>query len=84
MKKRSGKVVPNTGVGGRFLRYLGGLGGRPLASLCALVSRSGAETASPMQTAMIHKSEHLRVIILQKWARNRQEGILFRPKHSFI
>jgi hypothetical protein len=81
--ERRERVVPAEGVGGDCLisnslkNFDGGLGGRPLASLCALVSWSGVETASPIQTAMINKSEHLKFIML--W--NGRDGTeLFCPQ----
>jgi len=62
--ERSGKVALITGVGGTALRNFGGLGGRPLASLCALVSSIGAERTSVTKTAMTHKNDHLKFNIL--------------------
>jgi len=82
------RVIPNTGVGGKFLvsiplKNFGGLGGRPLASLCALVSWTGLEATSPTQTATINKSEHWKFIIL---CNGRDPTVMspLSPRGSFI
>jgi len=60
--ERRGRVIPPEGDGGNFLpstslkKFDGRFGGRPLASLSALVCEGiGRETTSPMQSAMMNR-----------------------------